>query len=120
MMRPVVGLALSAVSRSQQRAAPRLIAASLLRPRALAHYSTSAVLRNTQPQSEQPRKPSNPDMPSFSLNSLGVSRNMKLVIYALFGMCASIESWFYCRAAWRWWKGSEPEPEAEPEAEAAK
>ncbi|PGH10503.1 hypothetical protein AJ79_05431 [Helicocarpus griseus UAMH5409] len=53
------------------------------------------------------RDDSPPEYPKFSLEGLGMSRNMKMVMYGLIGVLGTMETWFYCKAIWRWWKGGE-------------
>lgn len=43
--------------------------------------------------------------PSVSFESLGISRNMKVVLLVILGVFGSIETYFWCRAIWTWWKG---------------
>lgn len=45
--------------------------------------------------------------PSVSFEGLGISRNMKVVLLVILGVFGSIETYFWCRAIWTWWKGDE-------------
>lgn len=65
-----------------------------------------------QPQAHQPQKPGNPEYPAFSLDSLGLSKNMKIVVLVLISIFGTIETWFYCQAIWRWWKNRQESQEA--------
>lgn len=47
----------------------------------------------------------NPEMPKFSLDGLGLSRNMKIFLVVVLSIFGTMETWFYCKAIWRWWKG---------------
>ncbi|KAH7254590.1 hypothetical protein B0J15DRAFT_494673 [Fusarium solani] len=58
-----------------------------------------------QPQPHQPQDSGNPSYPAFSLDALGLSKNMKVVVLVLISIFGTIETWFYCQAIWRWWKG---------------
>lgn len=89
----------------------------------------SALLRN-EPRRSQPGQPqqttqtqqgveketsgnanenSNPQLPSFSLSSLGLSKNMRILVITLFLIFGSVETWVWCQAIWHWWKGSSDE-----------
>ena len=84
----------------------------LMRP--LARFSTGRP-RLTKPPSSKPANP-NPEYPPFSFEALGISRNMKLVIIGLLSVFGTLESWFWCKAIWRWWKGGDAaaQPESSP------
>lgn len=43
--------------------------------------------------------------PSVSLESLGIGRNMKLFLLVVLSIIGTIETWFWCKAIWIWWKG---------------
>ncbi|KAJ5361536.1 hypothetical protein N7541_002380 [Penicillium brevicompactum] len=45
-----------------------------------------------------------PDMPTASLESLGIGRNMKVFLFVVLGVFGSIETWFWVKAFWIWWK----------------
>jgi hypothetical protein len=51
--------------------------------------------------------------PSVSLESLGIGRNMKLFLLAVLSIFGTIETWFWCKAIWIWWKGGEIKEEGE-------
>ena len=51
--------------------------------------------------------------PSFSLESLGIGRNMKMFLVAVLCVLGTIETWFWCNAIWIWWKGDKKEREVE-------
>ncbi|RSL50318.1 hypothetical protein CEP54_011995 [Fusarium duplospermum] len=65
-----------------------------------------------QSQAHQPQNPGNPEYPAFSLESLGLSKNMRIVILVLVSIFGTIETWFYCQAIWRWWKGRQESQDA--------
>ncbi|QSS59849.1 hypothetical protein I7I51_04645 [Histoplasma capsulatum] len=50
---------------------------------------------------------SNPEIPTFSFEGLGLSRNMKMVVLGLVGVFGTVETWFWCKAIWRWWTAPE-------------
>lgn len=82
--------------------------------------STTMTMRATekekeprkQPQASQPQNTGNPEYPAFSLDSLGLSKNMKIVVLVLISIFGTIETWFYCQAIWRWWKGRQESEQA--------
>ncbi|KAM7211316.1 hypothetical protein V8F06_013294 [Rhypophila decipiens] len=58
----------------------------------------------------------NPELPSFNLSSLGLSKNIKILIYTLIAILATIETWVWCQAIRHWWQRrrmTPPEPEPE-------
>ncbi|UPK95942.1 hypothetical protein LCI18_006877 [Fusarium solani-melongenae] len=81
--------------------------------------STTMTMRTTekeqaprkQPQAPQPQNQGNPEYPAFSLDSLGLSKNMMIVL-VLISIFGTIETWFYCQAIWRWWKGRQESEQA--------
>ena len=63
---------------------------------------------SSQPKSNHKEQPT-PTQPGSELKgvtweSLGISRNMRIVVIVLFSGVATVETWFYCQWAWRWWK----------------
>jgi hypothetical protein len=49
------------------------------------------------------------EIPIFSLDGLGLSKNGKRFVIGILCVLGTIETWFWCRAGWRWWKGGEAE-----------
>lgn len=45
--------------------------------------------------------------PSVSLESLGIGKNMKIFLLGVLCVLGTIETWFWCKAIWIWWKGDE-------------
>lgn len=79
-------------------------------PRSVPAFSTRQTLLEKNPHSspelkngEQAHKGSEP--PTFSLKALGLSKNMRLGVLTLLGIFGTIETWFYCQWALRWWRG---------------
>jgi preprotein translocase subunit SecF len=54
-------------------------------------------------------------MPAFSLSGLGLSKNMRIGLLVIISIFGTIETWFYCQAIWRWWKGKQAAKEIEAE-----
>ncbi|KAI9043040.1 uncharacterized protein KD926_004543 [Aspergillus affinis] len=79
-------------------------------------FSTQNVLLNKQPASpprfqskvaaQKEPVESAPELPALNLDSLGLSKNMKIFLMVLLGIFGTMETYVYCRAIWRWWKGS--------------
>ncbi|KAH8422539.1 uncharacterized protein LDX57_000293 [Aspergillus melleus] len=79
-------------------------------------FSTRTTLLNKQHASSSQaqskiaaqREPveSAPELPALNLDSLGLGRNMKILVIVLLSIFGTMETYFYCRAIWRWWKGS--------------
>lgn len=68
--------------------------------------STRTILFNRR---DQAKTSSNKDEihaepPSASLESLGIGRNMRLFLFVVLGVFGTIETWFWCKAIWVWWK----------------
>ncbi|KAM6509681.1 hypothetical protein FALCPG4_017328 [Fusarium falciforme] len=65
-----------------------------------------------QPQPHHPQDSGNASYPAFSLDALGLSKNMKVIVLVLISIFGTIETWFYCQAIWRWWKGRQESQQA--------
>lgn len=79
-------------------------------------FSTIAILRKEQPRllrnepkdnSKSKNEKSNPEMPVFSLDALGLSTNMKRLVIGIIGFFGIVETWVWCKGILRWWKGRE-------------
>lgn len=76
--------------------------------RPLLYVDREASQREAKPQNIQnnnKNNDNNPELPAFSLEGLGISRNMKLVIIGILCAFGTMETWMYCKWIWRWWKG---------------
>jgi hypothetical protein len=83
--------------------------------------STAPLLSKQQPQPNSGHIPPRPDsqngikssatgsneveIPTFNLDGLGPSKNGKRFVIGILCVLGTIETWFWCRAGWRWWKG---------------
>ncbi|KAJ6013447.1 hypothetical protein N7540_008038 [Penicillium herquei] len=47
--------------------------------------------------------------PSVTFESLGIGKNMRLFLFAVFGVLGTIETWFWCKAIFVWWKNKTEE-----------
>jgi hypothetical protein len=63
----------------------------------LRKFSVHAPLRNQQQK--------NDELPSFSFEGLGMSRNVKIFIIAVLSIFGTIETWVWCKGIYRWWNG---------------
>ncbi|KAL2869515.1 uncharacterized protein BJX67DRAFT_379066 [Aspergillus lucknowensis] len=55
----------------------------------------------------------NPELPRVSLDGLGISKNVRVVLYTLLGIWGTFETYFYYQAIMRWWRArNQPETEA--------
>lgn len=80
-------------------------------------FSAASQLQvNQKPAKQPPIDPqstgqnndsNNPELPAFSLDGLGISKNMKLVIIGILCVFGTMETWMYCKWIWRWWKGEQ-------------
>lgn len=82
-------------------------------------FSTHGARRAAQKPSLDDKKDasrnSEPEMPAFSLSGLGLSKNMRIGLLVIISIFGTIETWFYCQAIWRWWKGKQAAKEIEAE-----
>lgn len=69
-----------------------------------------------QQQQQNGKSGESVEPPAFNLESLGLSRNMKLLVLGIVSVFGTIETWFWCKAIWRWWKGAEADSSS-PSAE---
>lgn len=65
--------------------------------------STTRQLQQSPPRNEHDTQ--NPELPKFSFEGLGISKNMKLFLIGILGVLGTIETWFWCKAIWRWYNG---------------
>ncbi|KAK0636026.1 hypothetical protein B0T17DRAFT_503515 [Bombardia bombarda] len=63
-----------------------------------------ALLRDAKSGTES-KGTRNPELPTISLEGLGLSKNMRYFIISLATILGTIESWFWCKVIWRWWRG---------------
>ncbi|RHZ59782.1 uncharacterized protein CDV56_101831 [Aspergillus thermomutatus] len=73
-------------------------------PQTIASFSTHLAVADKQIGSQKGRSQQNPEIPSFSFDSLGLSRTTKTVVVVVLGVFGTIESWFWAQTIWRWWK----------------
>ncbi|KAK8147107.1 hypothetical protein G3M48_002096 [Beauveria asiatica] len=76
--------------------------------------SDKTISTSTAAATQPSRKPAavetesrNPELPKFSLDGLGVSKNMKVLLIVVLSIFGTMETWFYCQAIWRWWYGEQ-------------
>ena len=50
-------------------------------------------------------------MPQVNFKDLGMSRNVKIFVYLIIGVFATMETVFWAKAIWRWFKGKQEEEE---------
>ncbi|KAL4964276.1 uncharacterized protein BDV14DRAFT_175148 [Aspergillus stella-maris] len=68
-------------------------------------FSTSAIsLDKSSPSSTQKKEPVNPEVPRFSFEGLGISKNVKIVLYTLLSTWGAFETYFYYQAFMRCWR----------------
>ncbi|KAL4802488.1 hypothetical protein BDV18DRAFT_146811 [Aspergillus unguis] len=64
---------------------------------------------NKSPQTQKNKDNLNqnvdPEIPRMSLQGLGISKNVRIVLYTILGAWGTFETYFYYRAFMRWWKG---------------
>ncbi|KAL4791432.1 hypothetical protein BDV19DRAFT_293401 [Aspergillus venezuelensis] len=46
----------------------------------------------------------NPEIPRFSFEGLGISKNVKIILYTLLSIWGTFETYFYYQALMRWWR----------------
>ncbi|KAL4881770.1 hypothetical protein BJY04DRAFT_188093 [Aspergillus karnatakaensis] len=67
-------------------------------------FSTTTPSTN-KPQNPDPKQNPNPQLPKISLEGLGISKNVRIVLYTLLGIWGTFETYFYYQAVMRWWRG---------------
>ncbi|GME33331.1 uncharacterized protein JN550_012151 [Neofusicoccum parvum] len=75
-------------------------------------FSTHRALLEKSPSSPNKRRDDKassgtPEYPSFSFEALGISKNMRIGVIVVLSIFGTIETWFWCQWAWRWWKGGD-------------
>ncbi|KAJ7604041.1 hypothetical protein DFH06DRAFT_318288 [Mycena polygramma] len=86
-------------------------------------FSTRAAVRDNKPQRPLEPSVSKPDQlpdPKQQMSlaqrwdarceELGISKNMGRILVVIFLTLATIETWVWCMAIWRWVKGGDEEP----------
>ncbi|KAJ5717336.1 hypothetical protein N7488_002982 [Penicillium malachiteum] len=63
--------------------------------------------RPAQTEQEHHEVDMNTLSPSDSFESLGIGKSMRLFLFAVFGVLGTIETWFWCKAIWIWWKNED-------------
>ncbi|RFU78333.1 cutinase transcription factor 1 [Trichoderma arundinaceum] len=84
---------------------PRAISNERNRVRA---FSVHCPLRNQQQK--------NDELPSFSFEGIGMSRNVKIFVIAVLSIFGTIETWVWCKGIYRWWNGPSEEEKKQAEA----
>ncbi|KEY75139.1 hypothetical protein S7711_10483 [Stachybotrys chartarum IBT 7711] len=82
-------------------------------------FSTASMHANQQKTPEQPKAakangPQEIETPSFDLASLGLGKNMRILVLAIVSVFGTIETWFWCKVIWRWWKGESTDKLEQP------
>ncbi|KAJ7274025.1 hypothetical protein C8J57DRAFT_250305 [Mycena rebaudengoi] len=80
---------------------------------ARSRLSTTSHARAADPKPTP--KPSDPDR-LFSLDDLGATRTVKVVIYVTIAVLTTVETFVWAKAGWRWYAGK-PENEGEESVE---
>ncbi|KAJ0421417.1 hypothetical protein BJY00DRAFT_312025 [Aspergillus carlsbadensis] len=79
-------------------------------------FSTGAVCLQKPAKSPnadpKPAQPVNLEFPKISLEGLGISKNVRIVLYVLLSIWGTFETYFYYQAVMRWWRARK-QPEAE-------
>ncbi|KAI1328817.1 hypothetical protein F5Y16DRAFT_368047 [Xylariaceae sp. FL0255] len=83
-------------------------------PLAGSRLLSSTTSPNKKPSSEAPRPTGSPnkgeptpDDFKIDFRDLGMNRTTKIVVYTAITIIGTMETIFWCKAAWRWWKGEE-------------
>ncbi|OAA52553.1 hypothetical protein BBO_00394 [Beauveria brongniartii RCEF 3172] len=69
--------------------------------------STAAATQPSRKLAAVETESRNPELPKFSLDGLGVSKNIKIFLIVVLSIFGTMETWFYCKAIWRWWYGEQ-------------
>ncbi|KAL3447693.1 hypothetical protein BJX65DRAFT_90249 [Aspergillus insuetus] len=52
----------------------------------------------------KPTEPVNPEFPKITLEGLGISKNVRIVLIVLLSIWGTFETYFYYQAVMRWWR----------------
>ncbi|OGM45031.1 hypothetical protein ABOM_005762 [Aspergillus bombycis] len=78
-------------------------------PVPLRSFSTRFPVANKQTSSPNVNSNEPPQYPSFNFESLGMSKGTKAFVIAILCCFGTMETWFWCKAIWRWWQGKAEE-----------
>lgn len=69
-------------------------------------FSTSVYLdkQSTPNTTQKTDQTGNPELPRVTLENLGISKNMRIVLFTMLGLWGTVETYFYYQAVMRWWK----------------
>lgn len=84
------------------------------KPRQRQSKSPASNPANSPKESSQAAN-ENLTLPSVSLEGLGLGKSMKRFLFVCLCIFATMETWFWCKAAWIWWKGEQVGTSAENE-----
>ncbi|KAH0492003.1 hypothetical protein TgHK011_003403 [Trichoderma gracile] len=51
----------------------------------------------------------NDELPPFSFEGLGMSKNARIFVIAVLSIFGTIETWVWCKGIYRWWYGAPKE-----------
>ncbi|EHK20769.1 uncharacterized protein TRIVIDRAFT_213331 [Trichoderma virens Gv29-8] len=110
MMKPVLASAnIASVARTLHPTKMRSISTTLNVWRTHRKYQIITnyqhLIRNFSSYSHLRNKQNNEDLPSFSFEGLGMTRNVKLFVIAVLSIFGTIETWVWCKGIYRWWNG---------------
>ena len=77
----------------------------------LRSFSTRFPVASKQTSSSNPDSNEPPQYPAFSFEALGISKGTKVFVIAILCCFGTMETWFWCKAIWRWWQGKTEEVE---------
>jgi hypothetical protein len=69
----------------------------------LSERKTTTTTATTEPPKPKQAIHQNPELPKFSLDGLGLSKNMKTLFYVLICIWGTFETYFYGQAIYTWW-----------------
>ncbi|KAL7929323.1 hypothetical protein V8C35DRAFT_315721 [Trichoderma chlorosporum] len=52
------------------------------------------------------KRQNNEELPSFSFEGLGMSKNAKIFVIVVLSIFGTIETWVWCKGIYRWWNSS--------------
>ncbi|KAB8070567.1 hypothetical protein BDV29DRAFT_180712 [Aspergillus leporis] len=66
-------------------------------------FSTHHSLANRRSPPNDSNEP--PQLPTLSFEGLGISKGTKAFLIVILCCFGTMETWFWCKTIWRWWKG---------------
>ncbi|KAB8237084.1 uncharacterized protein BDW43DRAFT_199965 [Aspergillus alliaceus] len=71
----------------------------------LRSFSTRFPLANKQKGSSNSDSNEPLEIPALNFEAMGLSKRSRAAVIVILCCLGTMETWFWCKAIWRWWKG---------------